>query len=284
MTAPRTARDQLAQDLKYLRDTAGLSQRDLAKRIDTTQSWIQQREDGVGTTPRSLKADRIEAWAEVTNADAAMRTKLRVLVDAIIRGDPSWDERVGEQQHLQEEMRAREATAHTIRNFQPTVVPGLLQTPEYAGFVMRLADVDGVMDYDTALAGRLRRQEALFTGGKQFEFLLGEAALRWPASQPEMLAAQLDRIVTLASLKSVSVAVLPIGEPVNVVAWSNFIVFDGDSPFVSMELTHREEPLVDDGRIGLYRTLYSKMWDRAVTSSDAVTLIKELAAGYRASS
>jgi len=281
VTERRTAREQLAHDLKYLRESAGLSERELAVRIDTTQSWVQQREKGKGTTARSLNLQRIEAWADATNADIDMRLKLRTLVDAILRDDPSWEDRLGERKHLQDEMRAREAAAHTIRSFQPTIVPGLLQTPEYATFVMRLADVESVMDYDEALAGRLRRQEALFVGEKRFEFLIGETALRWPASRPELLAAQLDRIVTLSSLKYVSVAVLPIGEPVNVVAWSNFTLLEGDSPFVSIELTHHEDPLADDRRIDLYRTLYSKMWARALTGADAAALIQRMAAELR---
>jgi len=281
VTESRTAREQLAHDLRRLRESAGLSERQLADRIGTNQSWIRHREAGIGTTRRSIDPERIEKWAEATGADMEMRAKLRVLVESVVHGDESWRDRLGSRTHLQDEMREREATAHTIRNFQPTIVPGLLQTPEYAGFVMRLADVEGVMNYTDALAGRLRRQEALFAGQKRFEFLLGEAALRWPASEPELLAAQLDRIVTLSSLKSVSIAVLPIGEPVNVVAWSNFIIFEGDAPFVSIELTHHEDPLADDGRIDLYRALYEKMWDRALTGQGAVELIQRIAAELR---
>lgn len=284
MSEPRNAREQLAHDLKFLREAAGLSERQLAERIGggANQTWVQRQEAGKGTTARSLRPQRIEAWARVTGADIHTQVRLRVLLESILRGDQSWRERLGDRAHLQEEMRAREATAHTVRNFQPTVIPGLLQTPEYARFVIRLADVEGVVDHSAALASRLQRQEILFTGEKRFEFLLGEAALHWPASQPEMLAAQLDRIVTLSSLKSVSVAVLPLGEPVNVIPWSNFVIFDGDAPFVSIELSHREDPIADFGRAEFYRQLYSKMRDRALVGADAVALIQRIATGLRA--
>lgn len=282
MTQPRTAREQLAQELKYLRESAGLSERDLADVLGKTQSHINRQETGRLTSPRSLSPKLIEDWAEATGADATTRLKLRMLVDAALRNDPSWKERLGDQTHLQEEMRLREAAAHTIRNFQPTIVPGLLQTPEYAKYVIRVADVEGDMDVEQHVLGRLRRQEALFTGDKQFEFLMSEAALRWPASHPDMLAAQLDRIVTLSSLKSVAVGVLPIGEPINVVAWSNFIILDGDKlSFIAMELVHNEPNLINDRDVGLYRGLYFKMWSRALVDQDAVALIRRIAAELR---
>jgi transcriptional regulator with XRE-family HTH domain len=281
VTGPLNARRQLAEDLKYLRVSAQLTERKLAELLGVTQAWINRQEQGHGTTARSVKPQLIEAWAEATNADANMRSRLRVLVDAVLRNDQSWRERLGDRTHLQDEMREREAASRIIRNFQPTIVPGLLQTPEYAHFVIPLADIEGVIDHQAAAAGRLQRQQALFTDERRFEFLIGEAALRWPASQPQMLAAQLDRIATLASLASVHIAVLPHGEPATVVPWSNFIIFEGNSPFVSIELAHHEDPIADEKRVNLYRDLYSKMWQRALTGSEAVALIRRIADEYR---
>ncbi len=113
-----------------------------------------------------------------------------------------------------------------MRNFQPTVVPGLLQTPEYAHYVIPRADIENVMDRDAAAAARLRRQQALFTGERRFEFLISEAALHWPRSTRELLTTQLERIVALAPLEAVSVAVLPLGEPVDAVPFHGFVIYE----------------------------------------------------------
>ena len=277
MTEPSSAREQLARDLKYLRESAGLSERALADRLGVNQSTVQRLETAKGKTAASLRVRLIDEWARETDAGSHMQSRLRILVDAILKMDPSWRDKLGEQAHLQDVIRAREAAAHTVRNFQPTIVPGLLQTPEYAHMVIPLADVEGVFDHAAAAASRLERQQALFTGERRFEFLLTEAALHWPASEPELRAAQLDRIVAIAPLKSVSVAVLPLGEPVDVVPWNNFVIFEGDESFVSVETSHREDLLTEPQQVGLYRTLYSRMWDRAAKGLDAVALIQRVA-------
>ncbi len=132
-----------------------------------------------------------------------------------------------------------------------------------------------------AAAARLQRQQSLFNGDRQFEFLIGEAALHWPASFPELLAAQLDRIVTLTPLRAVEIAVLPLGEPVDAVPWNNFVIYDGHEPFVSVELVHRPETVTDSRQVDLYRRLYGQMWQRAATGVDAVALIQRVAAELR---
>jgi hypothetical protein len=86
--------------------------------------------------------------------------------------------------------------------------------------------------------------------------------LHWPRSQPEVLAAQLERIVTLAPLKAVNIAVLALGEPIDAVPWNNFVIYEGDEPFVSIELVHRPEALTEPHQIDLYRRLYNQMWQR----------------------
>jgi transcriptional regulator with XRE-family HTH domain len=279
MTEPTSARQQLARDLKYLRESAGLSERALAERLGINQSTVQRMETAKGKTAASLRVQIIEQWADVTDARPHMRSRLRILVDAILTQDMSWRDKLGnERSHFQDEIRAREAAAHTVRNFQPTIVPGLLQTPEYAHLIIPIVDLEGVIDHAAAAASRLERQQALFTGERQFEFLLTEAALHWPASESELRDAQLDRIIALASLKAVSIAVLPLGEPVNAAPWTNFVIFDGDESYVSVEMSHREELVTDERRVSLYRSLYSKMWARAAAGADAVALIQRVAA------
>lgn len=278
MSAPKSRREQLGQELEHLRRLAGLSGRALAGKLPISQSTISRIEGGKALPSR----DEVVAWAKATSADVPTQERLLVLVDAALREDASWRGKLGEgRTHLQDEMRARETVAHTVRNFQPTVVPGLLQTPEYAHYVIPRADIENLMDRAAAAAARLQRQQSLFNGERQFEFLIGEAALHWPASLPELLAAQLDRIVTLTPLRAVEIAVLPLGEPVDAVPWNNFVIYDGDEPFVSVELVHRPETVTDPRQVDLYRRLYAQMWQRAATGADAAALIQRVAAELR---
>jgi transcriptional regulator with XRE-family HTH domain len=279
MSAPRSRREQLGAELEHLRRLAGRSGRALAGVLSISQSTISRVESGKAL----LSRDEVDAWADATAADAATRDRLLALVDAALREEASWRGKLGEgRTHLQDEMRGREAGARIVRNFQPTVVPGLLQTPEYAHYVIPRADIENVMDRAAAAAARLERQQSLFNGERQFEFLIGEAALHWPGSAPELLAAQLDRIVALAPLQAVTIAVLPLGEPVDAVPWNNFVIYEGDEPFVSVELVHRPETVTDPHQVDLYRRIYAQMWRRAAAGPDAVALIQRTAGDLRA--
>lgn len=279
MTEPRSRREQLGQELGNLRKLAGLSGRALAARMShLSQSTISRAEGGKAP----LSRPEVEAWADATGADPQRRAQLLALLDAAVREEASsWRGKLGGRPHLQDEIRDLEAGARTVRNFQPTAIPGLLQTPEYAHYVIPRADVEGLIDHAASAAARLRRQQALFDGAQQFEFLIGEAALHWPASSPELLAAQLDRVVALSQLKAVTVGVLPLGEHVDAVAWHNFVIYDGDESSVSVELVHRSETVTDPRQADLYRDLYAKLWERAATGPDAVALIQRVAAELR---
>jgi transcriptional regulator with XRE-family HTH domain len=278
MSAPQSRREQLGRELEHLRKLAGLSGRALAGMLPISQSTISRAESGKAL----LSRDELTAWADATNADEQTRDRLLVLVEAALREEASWRGKLGEgRTHLQDEMRAREAAARTVRNFQPTVVPGLLQTPEYAHYVIPRADIENVIDREAAAAARLQRQQSLFDGERRFEFVIGEAALHWPRSLPELLAAQLERIIALAPLKAVDIAVLPLGDPVDAVPWNNFVIYEGDEPFVSVELVHRPETVTDPRQIDLYRRLYDQLRRSAVSGTDAVALIQRIAGELR---
>jgi predicted butyrate kinase (DUF1464 family) len=72
--------------------------------------------------------------------------------------------------------------AARIRDFQMTLIPGLLQTPDYARYrALEAVRVHGTAadKVDEMVAARMRRQEVLYASGKQFEFLVLEAAFRY---------------------------------------------------------------------------------------------------------
>lgn len=98
---------------------------------------------------------------------------------------------------------------------------------------------------------------------------------------PDLLAAQLDRIVALAALDSVSLAVLPLGEPPDTVFWHNFMIFEGDEPYVMIELTHTALTVTDPAQVDTYRRLYKRIWERSATDHEAVELIRRIRAGLR---
>jgi transcriptional regulator with XRE-family HTH domain len=278
------SRAQLGRELKHLREFAGLNGRDLAARIrdsglDMSQSKVSRIESGAATVTRP----EVQAWADATDAARDTRERLMELAEAAFTELAVWRNAVrAGKRHLQDQVRAREATAHTIRNFQPTVVPGLLQTPEYAHWMIPLADLACVIDHAASAVARLKRQPALFDTDRQFEFLIGECALHWnPAPSTDLLVAQLDRVASLAAMDNVHIGVLPIDGQAVAAPWNNFAIYEGDETVVMVELIHAGVRIADPEDVELYRGLYDRLRARAAKGPDAVALIQRIAAELR---
>src|SRR5918999_582319 len=113
----------------------------------------------------------------VQDARAALGERLRELrrhAGLTGRQHAEWQRllRRGMRAH-QDTVIARDARTRIFRAFEPTVVPGLLQTADYARarFEQGIAEF-GVQDVDEAVAARLRRQEMLYRADKRFHLVL----------------------------------------------------------------------------------------------------------------
>jgi hypothetical protein len=125
------------------------------------------------------------------------------------------------------------------------------------------------------VAARVARQQVLYEPDREFAFLIAEAVLQWPLGGQQVLAVQLDRIVSLARLDAVEIAVLPATVTHGAV-WHNFILWDSDDedPFVTAELVDGEHEVRQRDRVELYEVLWNRMWAAAAVGGDAVALIK----------
>jgi hypothetical protein len=159
--------------------------------------------------------------------------------------------------------------------FQPSLVPGLLQTAEYARQVfLRSGMADNAAAIAAAVQARLDRQAALFDPAKQFVFLMTESALRNRLGSESVMRAQIDRIVALASLENVTVGYIPQAAELAVVPLNGFTLFDDQAVYVetiSAELLHR-----DDREVALYAETFEHLQAVALTGSDAAEALRSL--------
>jgi transcriptional regulator with XRE-family HTH domain len=203
---PRVHRRQLAVELHRARDLAGLSGRELAQRIGISQSKVSRIESGA-VIPTAAE---VTAWAEASGAPSQTRSLLLDLTERALPELYAWKDALRDQTHLQDDIQQWEREANSVRVFQPSLVPGLLQTAEYARRVFALFHPPyAERDIPAVLGARLDRQLALYEDGRKFEFLITEAALRWRPGPPRLLRAQLDRISTLSTLENVSIGLIP---------------------------------------------------------------------------
>lgn len=251
-----------------LRMQAGLGGRPLAEKIDSTQATVSRIERG--QTLPSLPI--VRAWLKACGADPETTTRVVSLAEAVHTYTRGWAALLDEHGHAQREFRAREVASRRVRNFQPSVVPGLLQTPEYARAAFSMGRT---RDVDAAVAERIARQTILYEEGRRFEFILAEQVLHIPYGGPEVLAAQRDRLVSLARLPTVELVVLPTS-PVVMALWSNFIIWDPkeDPPYGASETWLGETKVEDPGEVAWLEEVWSRLWDASVQGDAALDLIR----------
>jgi hypothetical protein len=135
-------------------------------------------------------------------------------------------------------------SARRIRNFEVSVIPGLLQTADYArhrlleGARMHGGDQGEV---ESAVAERMRRQEILYDQTRTFEFVVTEAALRLLLCPAPTMRGQLDRLNTLTfQIPNITFGIIPFGVELRTAPQNGFLILDELAivESVAVETTH----------------------------------------------
>jgi transcriptional regulator with XRE-family HTH domain len=275
-------RRRLPVELRRLRDHAGLSGRQLAERIGISQSKVSRIESGL-TIP---SGPEVAAWAAAVNASEIATELLTALTDAAYTEVHPWDAALREQIHLQGEIQEIENRAGAKLTYEPSLVPGLLQTAEYARRVFAMFDpAYAELDIPAVVAARLDRQVALFDPGQPFAFLITEGALRWRVGSAPVLLSQLDRIASLSTLDNISIGLIPHTAPVLTHAPHGFVIFEpagrGDDALVMVETVHANLTVNDPQHVALYRRQWSWLGKMAVFGDAAREMLAAVAADIR---
>jgi transcriptional regulator with XRE-family HTH domain len=218
------ARNALGKRLRELREHAGFSGRQLAESLSWPPSKVSKLENG-RQTPSD---DDIQLWTRATASDAETEALLASLHTLEVQ-HAEWQRilRTGLKPRQQELIEWDQRT-RLFRAFEATVVPGLLQTPEYA----RARFAEGIRrlklpnDINEAIASRMQRQEILYRPDKRFHFVLTEAALRYRLCAPEVMLGQLDRLMSFSALSNVRLGIIGFETQYATSPWHGFWLYD----------------------------------------------------------
>jgi hypothetical protein len=182
---------------------------------------------------------------------------------------------------VQLEIQELESAAVTVRNFQAGIIPGLLQTAEYARRILEMANINNDADVAAAVAARIDRQQVLYDKSRHFEFVITEAALRWHPGPPELLTAQLDHIASVGTLDTIELGVIPVDAAMHTITRCSFIVYedrnDGEPPVVAVEVPHALLYASDPDDVELYRDQLALFRQSAIYGPDALAFIRSIA-------
>lgn len=280
---PSRVRRQLAGELVRARNRTGLSARQLAEQLNKSPAFAAGKRtispatiSRIDNVQAASPPDRqlVETWLDVVAAPAETRERVLALAEAAYAEATRWSDLLSATGSLQGAVATREAASVAVDNFQPTFVPGLLQTPAYTRALLPLLDLPE-LDVEATVNGRIERQQVLYDGGRKFRFLVTEQVLAVPVGGRDTLAAQLDRLVQVAALEAVELRVLPAAAVAGA-AWHGFVLHRraDDSEYATTELIHGTEQIHDADGVTRYRRLWNQLWSAAASGTDAVALVR----------
>jgi transcriptional regulator with XRE-family HTH domain len=267
------------QEIRASRFRSGAA---LARHLGWQQTRVNKLEHGY----QLPSPEDLDAWVAATEAGPDVRAELGNLLTQARIQYSSWAEvyRSGGIADRQAGIAAEEAAAETLRGYQPSMIPGLLQTVAYArelltipgGVVLTGATPERI---EALIAERVKRQGLLYEPGRRVQIVLGQPALTVHFGSIETLRGQLDRLVAMSDLPSVDLRVLPSAVASPVMPLSGFWL---DEAGVYIETLHGEQALTGPDDIALYRRAFELLHAAAAAGPDAVALIQRVAAELRA--
>ncbi|MFE1195250.1 helix-turn-helix domain-containing protein [Streptomyces olivaceoviridis] len=121
-----------------------------------------------------------------------------------------------------------EGAASLIRSYEPHFVPGLLQTEDYARGVLKSGAVGQTSpeDIERHVALRMQRQQLLTRpDAPRFWVVMDETALHRPVGGPEVMRAQIDKLLDATKLPHVTLQVAPFANGPHPGTYGPFVLF-----------------------------------------------------------
>jgi transcriptional regulator with XRE-family HTH domain len=273
----RLGHDELSRTLAKLRDDAGVSGAEAARRAGSgfSQSKVSRWESGrLVPSPED-----IERYARALGASPDLQRRLVAkahdLHDQYRASAPAritlrraaYQQRVG---------RIEAASTH-MATFHPLLIPGLLQTPEYVRAVFSSGDLTPPA-IDAAVTARLERQQLLRDESRRFTFIITAGALGWRAGTIDTMAAQIEHIVETSRRPNVQLGVIPWGTQARVFPPGGFDLYDERLVIVGM--TGGAAHITDARDVARYVKLLANLEATAVFSLDATELLTRFAHDY----
>jgi len=264
------ARQALGARLGEIRKDAGLTGRALAELC----GWHEAKVSRIEHARTAPSADDIRLWCQHCGASAEtdnLLASLRSVSDMFVE----WRrmERTGLKRAQEAVLPLWERT-RIFRAYSGWLIPGVVQTPAYTRAILRAIAIRRGLPDDTDEAADVRadRLRLLREGDHRFFVVMEESLLRTVIGGVDVMAGQLGHLITVASLPSVSLGIIPMGLERDVI-WpvEDFWIFDERQ--VNVELVSGWLTLTQPREIAMYTKAFSDLSDLAVRGAKARALI-----------
>lgn len=260
------ARERLAERLRDIRLDAHLT----ARALSADAGWHEAKTSRIEAAKQAPSEDDIRAWCRVCGAERS--------VPDLIAASRSADSMYVEWRRLQPAGMRRDQEnrvpvwerTKVLKAYVGTVVPGFLQTPEYAtALLSAIRDFHGTPDdVADAVAVRMQRKQLMRSGNQRYVAVIEEAVLRQVVGDAEVMSGQLAYLLEAMALPAVSVGVIPFSAADRPV-WplEAFTVFDDER--VNVELLSAQVTVTTPSEIVLYARAFDRLSGVAVHGDEA---------------
>ncbi|MFI0814945.1 helix-turn-helix domain-containing protein [Streptomyces sp. NPDC021098] len=254
--------------VRRLRLAAGLTQAELGKKTHVVSTRITQIERASGAKPTKALSEALDV---ALGAD-------ELLVDlwpyVYREAFPDWSQAFME----------RSARAVSIRQYASHVVPGLLQTPDYARAVLSVGlSLTSDEQLEDRLAARLKRQERLTSPDRpELWIVLDEAVLRRPIGGRAVMREQLVRLMEAALEPHITVQVLPFDQGEHNVMGGSMTVLTSpdDSEVVYTEGAHYGQLIEEPDDVKRFALSYDRLRAASLPPLMSLDMIRSVMEGY----
>lgn len=263
-TSPRAL---LGAELRHARENAGLSQRELGEPLFVSASFIGQLESGT----RRMQPDVARRIDEILGTNGFFER------NCLAANKSRYPD------HFAEAAEA-EAVATTIREYAPLLIPGLLQTEEYARAVFRAYQptaAEAVID--ELVEARLERARLLDDPTTPMLWtVLDEAVLRRRVGSASVMAEALGHIGALARRNRVIVQVMPFhaGAHASLNGALRLMSFMDAPPLAYLEVMRMGQLEDDPSTIARYALTFDLVVAGALSPHESLALVASVAEDY----
>ncbi|MGW3566077.1 helix-turn-helix domain-containing protein [Streptomyces sp. NPDC000941] len=274
---PTVRRRRLGQELRRLRQEKGMTAEEVAEELMVSQSKISRLENG----RRSI------SQRDVRDLCRTYKVEDKALVDSLMQmakesrqqgwwnafGDVPYSVYIG-----------FETDAASLRVYEPQVLPGLLQTPEYAEAVISGALPEAPQEQIAQrVQVRLRRQERITEPAAPLRLwaVVDEAAMRRVVGSPKVMSDQLDYLVRMSHEPHVTVQALPFGMGSHPGMSGQFTILEfsdeSDTSVVYLEGVTSDLYLEKHTDVQSYSMMYEHLRAQALNADQSRQFITEVA-------
>ena len=278
-TSPTVRRRELGRRLRELRNAHDLTVEDVAEKLLCSATKISRLETGARRPSLRDVRDLCDLYA----VDPPTAAEFMELARAT--REPVWWTQY-EDLKLDPYL-GLEQDAIAITSFTTYYLPALLQTEQYTRAVIKaIAPKMDPSVHEQRVEARIHRQQVLAKENPpRYRVLLDEAVLHRRVGSPEVMVAQLDKVLEAERTHRATIQVIPFDYGVHAAQDSNFVLLEFDAasnipPIVFVEGLTGNQYLERPAELARYREAIDLLRDSALSPRDSITRVTELREAY----